>query len=185
MNPFLNQLALHLNAIRTVLGWSQKDLCDYSGLSRPTIIAIEQGTTQLTRSMAIAIFSSVLYELERRRKQYKQTKLDDANAVAKLLNTFGLSSRSATSWLPGIINGITGVGAAFVTYQGIRTLFRNPSSETLSRTDPQILSNLLVGSLQHVKAVIKESLGLPKLDLYSFFERLDGADQSKGQDHED
>ena len=47
MNTFYQQLGLRIRRERNALGFTQQELCDATGLKRPTLVSIETGTGQV------------------------------------------------------------------------------------------------------------------------------------------
>ena len=93
MNNYLLSLGSSFTDIRQILNLTQEDLANLIGVSRPTIVKIEQDPSRLTRTVAYAFFISVSYELQKRKievekidpEKYKTPEAMDAfvNAIKR------------------------------------------------------------------------------------------------------
>lgn len=64
---YLDFLSENVTEIRKNLGWSQAELCDRLGISRPTISGIENGSGKLSKTVAYALYACVFGEIAIRR----------------------------------------------------------------------------------------------------------------------
>lgn len=81
MNNYLQSLGSQITEIRQILEISQVDLANMMGVSRPTIVKLEQDPSKLNIALAYALFGSVAYDIYKRIQktetldpnQYKET----------------------------------------------------------------------------------------------------------------
>lgn len=67
MNTYLIMLAGQVEKIRKIMDWTQADLCAAIGISRPVLSKIENDPTKLSKTVALALFTALFGELEKRR----------------------------------------------------------------------------------------------------------------------
>ena len=66
MNAYLLMLGGQVSEIRKILNLTQDDLAKMMGVSRPTIVKIEQDPSKLSKALAYALFGSVAVEFQKR-----------------------------------------------------------------------------------------------------------------------
>lgn len=128
MNNYLIMLGSNFADIRQLLNLTQEDLAKKMGVSRPTIVKIEQDPSRLTKTLAYAFFVSISYEIKKRIKEVKEINPsaykspDSLNTYIKVISGTSLlsagtiaatASRSLGAVLPGI-------GVAIATAAGIK-----------------------------------------------------------------
>lgn len=69
MNNYLQSLGSQITEIRQILEISQADLANMMGVSRPTIVKMEQDPSKLNLALAYALFGSVSYRIYKRIKE--------------------------------------------------------------------------------------------------------------------
>lgn len=127
MNNYLLLLGSNVAEIRQILNLTQEDLAHKMGVSRPTIVKLEQDPSRLTKTLAFAFFVAVSYEMKTRIKNVKNLDPKDYKNPEKLkifideikvtsLLPIGTLVTAATLSLGGLIPGIgaiiAGAGAA-------------------------------------------------------------------------
>lgn len=66
MNQYIYKLGTQLGDIRKLLNWSQEDLAKKTGVSRPTILNIEKDPAKMSKTIALALVTVVVYEIGER-----------------------------------------------------------------------------------------------------------------------
>jgi DNA-binding XRE family transcriptional regulator len=94
MNGYLLMLGGNFPEIRKILNLTQEDLANKMGLSRPTIVKIEQDPSKLTKTISFAFFVSVTYEINKRIREIGNIKPQD---YANLENLDGFIARLGSS----------------------------------------------------------------------------------------
>ena len=69
MNNYLQSLGSQITEIRQILEVSQVDLANMMGVSRPTIVKLEQDPSKLNVALSYALFGSVSYRIHKRIKE--------------------------------------------------------------------------------------------------------------------
>ena len=69
MNNYLHSLGSQITEIRQILEISQVDLANMMGVSRPTVVKLEQDPSKLNIALAYALFGSVAYRTFKRIKE--------------------------------------------------------------------------------------------------------------------
>lgn len=95
MNRYLLKLGSNLSDIRNTLSYTQEEFANLLGVSRPTIIKIEQDPTKMTKSVALALFTGVqgvLEENEYNLKSIDPTKYQTADSAVRLIAKVGSSA---------------------------------------------------------------------------------------------
>lgn len=77
LNNYLLLIGNQMAEIRQILGITQEELAKMMGVSRPTIVKIEQDPTKMTKALGYAFFSSVSYEILKRLKETEYINPDE------------------------------------------------------------------------------------------------------------
>lgn len=88
MNSYLIQLANNLPQIRRVLAITQKELAEKVGISRPTLLKIEQSPDRLTKVTALGIYvvtNALIQEDLKKIRKMKQRTYDTKESVQDLI----------------------------------------------------------------------------------------------------
>lgn len=101
MNLYLTHLASHLPQIRQQLDITQEDLSKLMGISRPTLVKVENEHEKFTHAMACCLYAALTAQLEKdkrlikelRKKEYSTLK----NLEGLLMNTKKLSTMSPSA----------------------------------------------------------------------------------------
>ena len=128
MNNYLIMLGSNFPDIRQLLNLTQEDLANKMGVSRPTIVKIEQDPSRLTKTLAFAFFVSISYEIKKRIKEVKEINPsaykspDSLNTYIKVISgtsllSAGTIAATATRNLGAVLPGI---GVAIATAAGIK-----------------------------------------------------------------
>lgn len=140
MNNYLVFLGDNVSEVRQILNLTQEDLAQKMGVSRPTIVKLEQNSSRLTKTLAFAFFVAVSYEMNTRFKSVKNLdpkdyknpdKLNsfiDAIKVTSLL-PIGTLATAATLSLGGLIPGIGAAIAATGVKYGLKSFKKKPSED--------------------------------------------------------
>ncbi|MER2078073.1 helix-turn-helix domain-containing protein [Psychrobacillus psychrotolerans] len=128
MNNYLMMLGSNFTEIRQLLNLTQEELASKMGVSRPTIVKIEQDPSRLTKALAFAFFVAISYEIKKRIKEVKQIN-PSAYKTPETLNTFikvvsGSSLLSvgaiATTATRGLGAVLPGIGVVIATAAGVK-----------------------------------------------------------------
>ena len=128
MNNYLVMIGSNFTEIRQLLNLTQEDLANKMGISRPTIVKIEQDPSRLTKTIAYAFFVAISYEMKKRLKDLQEidpsafispdTLNNFINEISKSsLLTVGTIATTATLGLSAVLPGI---GVAIATAAGIK-----------------------------------------------------------------
>ncbi|MBP1971342.1 DNA-binding XRE family transcriptional regulator [Virgibacillus natechei] len=120
MNNYLLILGTSISDIRKILNFTQEDLAYKVGVSRPTIVKLEQDPSRLTKTLALAFFTTVSYEINIRIEDVKKLDPKEYNNLDKLKKfineikkttslPIGTVATAATLSLGGLIPGIGAV----------------------------------------------------------------------------
>ncbi|MBU9713202.1 helix-turn-helix transcriptional regulator [Evansella tamaricis] len=71
-NDYLYLVGLNLEQIRELLNLTQEELATKMGVSRPTIVKIEQDPSRLNKQLAFAFFVAVTYEIRVRIRKVEE-----------------------------------------------------------------------------------------------------------------
>lgn len=92
MNNYLQSLGSQITEIRQILEISQVDLANMMGVSRPTIVKLEQDPSKLNIALAYALFGSVAYRTYKRIKETENidpSKYQESKNMLDFLETIG------------------------------------------------------------------------------------------------
>lgn len=141
MNRYLLKLGSNLSDIRNTLSYTQEEFANLLGVSRPTIIKIEQDPTKMTKSVALALFTGVqgvLKENEYNLKSIDPTKYQTADSAIRLIAKVGSSAAilSTGTLLTSIatlpIAGLSGIllgATSFTALRGVINKKRKKAKE--------------------------------------------------------
>lgn len=105
MNTYLINLASKLPHIRQVLDITQDEISKIMGISRPTLVKVEQHPDKFTHSMALCLFVAVTAQLEKDKiliNQFKgenydtESKFEDLILKSQRLTTFSTANLTGT-----------------------------------------------------------------------------------------
>lgn len=95
MNHYLLKLGSNLSDLRNTLSYTQEEFANLLGVSRPTIIKIEQDPTKMTKNFALALFTGVQAIIEENTYNLKSidpTHYSTADSAIKLIAKVGSSA---------------------------------------------------------------------------------------------
>lgn len=127
MNNYLLMLGNNFSEVRQILNLTQEDLANKMGVSRPTIVKLEQDPSRLTKTLAFAFFLAISHEMQKRTnsinelnpKDYKNLEsvgnfVDEVKKASMLsagsIVTIGALAGGLNSLVPGIGKIIATVG---------------------------------------------------------------------------
>lgn len=128
MNYYLMMLGSNFTEIRQLLNLTQEDLANKIGVSRPTIVKIEQDPSRLTKTLAFAFFIAISYEINKRIKEVKKINPstyknpETLNTFIKVISGSSLLSVGAIAATAsrGLGAVLPGIGAVIATAAGIK-----------------------------------------------------------------
>ena len=98
MNLFLLPIAGHLADLRSLLGWTQDDLAKKIGVSRSYIVSMEKDPTRFDQITAMALFTAVKVDIDKRRKKLEELTVPDLRDPSLMPNYLtALSSTGLTA----------------------------------------------------------------------------------------
>ena len=109
MSSFLFEFSKNISSIRQDLGWTQAELARRTGISRPAIVGYENGPKEMPRPYALAIYTVIVNEVERRREKFQELVSADWNddqlrpQFIQQLAAQGLNCRTAQTCLLKLI----------------------------------------------------------------------------------
>ncbi|TCI61812.1 helix-turn-helix transcriptional regulator [Exiguobacterium sp. SH3S1] len=107
-NKFLIELGIHLPEIRNQFSLTQEEFSSLLGMSRPTLIKIEQDPTRLTKTIAMTLYVAVQYLIEKDKvvlNNLNPNNFDKVDSVPQLLQIItSKTSISPSSILGGTIS---------------------------------------------------------------------------------
>ncbi|MFC4559999.1 helix-turn-helix domain-containing protein [Virgibacillus kekensis] len=199
MNNYLIMLGSNFADIRQLLNLTQEDLAKKMGVSRPTIVKIEQDPSRLTKTLAFAFFISISYEIKKRIKEVKEINPsaykspDSLNAYIKVISGSSLlsagtiaatASRSLGAALPGI--GVAIATAAGIKW-GLKALKSNAKNEVEQKIkwDEEKAKKVLEEvqkKLLEDKTRLLSYLELSSLDISQFVEKINNNEITKEEE---
>ncbi|AQQ54751.1 helix-turn-helix domain-containing protein [Planococcus lenghuensis] len=128
MNHYLLSLGGSFAEIRQVLNLTQDDLANLIGVSRPTIVKIEQDPSRLTKTVAYAFFVAISYELQKRIEEVEKIdpeQYKDPESIYPFANKIkgaSVLSTGAIVTISGLATGalLPGIGLAFAAAAGLK-----------------------------------------------------------------
>lgn len=86
LNNYLIKLGSNVSELRQILNLTQEELANMMGISRPTLVKIEQDPSKLTKTLAFALFCSIAIETKRRVKEMSGVSAEDYGKIEKIYN---------------------------------------------------------------------------------------------------
>jgi transcriptional regulator with XRE-family HTH domain len=84
MNGYLLFLGSNISEIRQILSLTQEELAKMMGVSRPTIVKLEQDPSKMTKALAFALFGATAIEMKKRLKSVKAINPKDYKDIEKI-----------------------------------------------------------------------------------------------------
>jgi transcriptional regulator with XRE-family HTH domain len=138
MNQYLVILGTNIPEIRNVMNLTQEELANMMGVSRPTIVKLEQDPSKLSKALAYALFGSVTFEIKKRIKQVQSIDHSKYDSIEKL-GIFVTDLKEATSISNQGLGKIATVGLSALI-PGIGTLLAaglKTGWDSLNNIDPK------------------------------------------------
>lgn len=186
MNNYLLLLGSNVAEVRQILNITQEDLAHKMGVSRPTIVKLEQDPSRLTKTLAFAFFVAVSYELKTRiknvrnldPKEYKNPEkmksFIDAIKGTSLL-PIGTLATAATLGLGGLVPGIGAIIAGVSAASALKSL-KKKSPEVELKWDEEkakkIIEEVQNKLIEDQKRVVS-CFQLNALEIEQFVERIE------------
>ena len=192
MNTFLFHMATHLRELRELMNWKQDDLAKNIGVSRPSLIAIENDGLHLEKTVALAIFSVVASEIAERRERLESLSFrewshpDQQSELIMALGSLGLTGRffgvSAAAFSTSAL--ITGAGAGLIAATGLlgaklASYLSKPKVKDSSEISPDQLKDISQKSFLLLESKVKACLGVETWDLREFRRKMEDAEAGK------
>jgi DNA-binding XRE family transcriptional regulator len=170
MNIFLLDFATKLPKIRELLKFTQDDLSKKAGISKPTLVGIENDPQRLTKAQALALFAVIASELEQRETSARTIDYTNMPVAAAAINALGLSAKLFNSLLPALTTGSMN-GTPFSTLSSMPTFLKTVGKS--SSLDPSTLRRLVDSSLAEIRKQIIDLAGLQSLSVSEFFMKIE------------
>ena len=103
MNSYLIQIATDLPQLRKILALTQKELAEELGISRPTLVKIEQSPDRLTKIIALGLYvvanARLQEDLEKidSLKNYDYEKIEEIPDLLKRVGNFNTVTKASVS----------------------------------------------------------------------------------------
>lgn len=200
MNNYLLLLGSNVSEIRQILNLSQEELANKLGISRPTIVKLEQDPSRFTKTLALALFMVVSYEISKRirnlsninPKDYK-----DPENFDKLVKTLTLSSALSTGAITSAAvaslgRGMPKIGAIVAGISALYMLKSKKSKANESRETPtaenwnEEQGKKLITEIKNVLLADQNKLlkcfNLNSFSIEEFIKAIDTAEEQKGSE---
>lgn len=182
MNGYLLLLGSNISEMRNILNITQEELANMMGVSRPTIIKIEQDPSKLTKALAFSLFCAVGISIKTRQKEIKAINPSDYSSTEKLGSFFdkvkSASLISATTL--GVIVTVTmpviGSLISLASASGFKSFKDN---QKLKQWDAEKSKEILIKVEKKILEDERKLLELFKID--SFDVELFGEEIKKGE----
>lgn len=165
MNPFLYNFGVHLKQIRELLGLTQVILAEKSGISKPTIVAIEGEPSRLSRAQALALLFVITSELDKRESAAKTIDYSNIASAAAALAAAGFTAKIFQYTAKSLMGGILLPMAAAIA---IPLLFQGKSAKKLDmidKIDSASFKKLANESIDTIRKEIKNMLVVTDLTI--------------------
>ncbi|WP_214712016.1 helix-turn-helix transcriptional regulator [Exiguobacterium sp. s55] len=154
-NKYLIELGIHLPEIRNQFSLTQEEFSSLLGISRPTLIKIEQDPTRLTKTIAMTLYVAVQYLIEKDKvmlNNLKPENFEKVDSVPQLLQTIAsTTSISSSSILGGTIGVLGGKVLSNVSMSSIGSFLgkikKKSTSEDSGALEHSSLKNELLKSI--------------------------------------
>lgn len=187
MNNYLLLLGSNVAEVRQILNLTQEDLAHKMGVSRPTIVKLEQDPSRLTKTLAFAFFVAVSYEMKTRIKNVKNLDPKDYKNPEKIksfidaikgtsLLPIGTLATAATLSLGGLIPGIGAAIVASAGATGILKALKKKSPEAELKWDEEKAKKIIEEVQNKLIEDQKRVVGcfqLNALEIEQFVERIE------------
>lgn len=197
MNNYLLLIGTNFGEVRQLLNLTQEDLANRMGVSRPTIVKIEQDPSRLTKTLAFAFFVAVTYEMKSRIKKVKELDPKVYKSPDKLKKF--VEEIKITSWLPagaivtaatlglGSLGLIPGIGAVIAATAGAAGIKNGLKSLRNKKDVPDDVKQQINWDEEKARRIIEEvqkklledqkkvlrGFQLNALDIEQFVEKID------------
>lgn len=165
-NSYITELGMHFKDIRNLMNWTQKDIADKLGISRNTVINIEQNPTTMKKTIAYSLYLVVITELDKRKDRaenidYSKINTDDKEEIKSTFYKLGLTGTLLSSGilLPALV---TILGGAVGGLLGIFSSQKKKSIEDLNSEEIKMITEK---SIAKIEEKIEDYFGLD--DLYN------------------
>jgi DNA-binding XRE family transcriptional regulator len=111
MNYYITGLGSQISEIRNILGWTQEDLAKKIGISRSSIVKIENDPTNMKKYIAYSLYLVVTDEVKRKKSEFKKIDFNKKTEeiTEQLKEKVGITSKLVSSSI--LYKGL-GVGLA-------------------------------------------------------------------------
>jgi DNA-binding XRE family transcriptional regulator len=123
MNYYITGLGSQISEIRNILGWTQEDLAKKIGISRSSIVKIENDPTNMKKYIAYSLYLVVTDEVKRRKNEAKGIDFNKKTEeiIEQLKEKVGITSKliSSSALYKGL--GVALAGMAMTLFKGDQT----------------------------------------------------------------
>lgn len=186
MNNYLLLLGNNVSEVRQILNLTQEDLAHKMGVSRPTIVKLEQDPSRLTKTLAFAFFIAVTYEMNIRIKNVKNLdpkEYKNPDRLKKFIDEIKKSSllpvgaiaTAATFSLGGLIPGIGAIIASAGATGILKSLKKKTSEDDLKWDEEKakkVIEEVKKKLLEDQRKVVN-CFQLNDLEIEQFVERIE------------
>lgn len=176
MNPYLTKVGASVKPIRMLLDWTQAELSKHTGLSRSTIINIENEPWRMTRSSSIVFFSVILTEMTRRIQQLEKYTTTEPIDWQELLQDLRLDNPRSWSHILGPV-GLVATG--LIPVLGGIAMVTAGTSKNLTENDHKKLKHAVAETLHELSMKLCQLFELEALSLDLFIKKLDEEENAR------
>lgn len=181
MNLYLTHLASHLPQIRQQLDITQEDLSKLMGISRPTLVKVENEHEKFTHAMAACLYVALTAQLEKDKRLIEELRGDKYSTLKKLegllVNSKNLSTLSASTMRSSIMTMNVlpaalkekGIGLISAGFKGAKNLVkRKKDVEEEVSTEDYLDEDLNKYAVEYLNFLEKEISEKEKFCLHVF-----------------
>ncbi|MFW6029724.1 MAG: helix-turn-helix transcriptional regulator [Halanaerobiales bacterium] len=180
MEDYLFKLGSHFKEIRNLLDWTQEDIASKIGVSRNTIVNIEQNPFNMKKTIAYSLYMIVYKEINERKKEldnidFSNWDKNNREDIIKKFTKVGLTGAALSS---SILFPVTGaiLGSIAVT-SSFLNLFssKKDKSRKLEDLDSDDIKMLAFKAIARIKDKLEEYFQLE--DIHNTLEFVNMVDK--------
>lgn len=180
MNLYLTHLASHLPQIRQQLDITQEDLSKLMGISRPTLVKVENEHEKFTHAMAGCLYVALTAQLEKDKRLIHELRSEKYSTLKKLesllVNTKKLSTlspstmRSSIMTMHALPNALKEKSIGLVTagFKGAKSLVKRKKNEEDLNPEDYLDKDLDKYAVDYLNLLEKEIIEKEKFCLHVF-----------------
>jgi transcriptional regulator with XRE-family HTH domain len=192
MNNYLVFIGSNISEMRRILNLTQEDLSKMMGVSRPTIVKLEQDPDKMTKALAFALFGAIAIDIKKRLKDIKSINPNDYRDIDRIgllieqLKTSSSLSISSMGTIAtfGLGKMIPGIGS--LVSSGLKNGWKTVKDKTITNIKENVQwdikkAELIIESVERKLSEDEKKL-LECFNLESFQIELFGEEMEKGEE---